>query len=111
MWAVTVIGAPKKAAAQSIESIEKDARGWYDLAQRRYQYRHSDSDYLPARRRGELSGGRDAAVRFGARDGGARDAPEGHRLLPHPGRGAKRGAGGGAGAPADRRRREAAPGG
>src|SRR5215471_499483 len=29
MWAVTVIGAPKKAAAQSIESIEKDARGWY----------------------------------------------------------------------------------
>jgi anthranilate synthase len=29
MWAVTVIGAPKKAAAQKIESIEKDARGWY----------------------------------------------------------------------------------
>src|ERR1041385_4837827 len=29
MWAVTVIGAPKKAAAQTIESIEKDARGWY----------------------------------------------------------------------------------
>ena len=29
MWAVTVIGAPKKAAAQAIESIEKDARGWY----------------------------------------------------------------------------------
>jgi anthranilate synthase len=29
MWAVTVIGAPKKAAAQTIESMEKDARGWY----------------------------------------------------------------------------------
>lgn len=29
MWAVTVIGAPKKAAAQAIERIEKDARGWY----------------------------------------------------------------------------------
>jgi anthranilate synthase len=29
MWAVTVIGAPKKAAAQAIENIEKDARQWY----------------------------------------------------------------------------------
>lgn len=29
MWAVTVIGAPKKAAAQAIENIERDARGWY----------------------------------------------------------------------------------
>ena len=29
MWAVTVIGAPKKAAARAIERIEKDARGWY----------------------------------------------------------------------------------
>src|SRR3982751_4222335 len=29
MWAVTVIGAPKKAAAQAIENTEKDARGWY----------------------------------------------------------------------------------
>src|SRR3954469_19781948 len=29
MWAVTVIGAPKKAAAQTIELLEKDARGWY----------------------------------------------------------------------------------
>ena len=29
MWAVTVIGAPKKAAAGAIENIEKDARGWY----------------------------------------------------------------------------------
>jgi len=29
MWAVTLIGAPKKAAAQVIERLEKDARGWY----------------------------------------------------------------------------------
>ncbi|HEY2014620.1 MAG TPA: anthranilate synthase component I [Bryobacteraceae bacterium] len=29
MWAVTVIGAPKKAAAQTVEMLEKDARGWY----------------------------------------------------------------------------------
>lgn len=29
MWAVTVIGAPKKAAAQAIENLEKTARGWY----------------------------------------------------------------------------------
>jgi anthranilate synthase len=29
MWAVTVIGAPKKAAAQAIEDLEKNARGWY----------------------------------------------------------------------------------
>ncbi|MBM3735690.1 MAG: anthranilate synthase component I [Acidobacteria bacterium] len=29
MWAVTVIGAPKKWAAQAIENLEKSARGWY----------------------------------------------------------------------------------
>src|ERR1022692_359696 len=29
MWAVTLIGAPKKAAAQAVEALEKDARGWY----------------------------------------------------------------------------------
>ena len=29
MWAVTVIGAPKKAAAETIERLEIDARGWY----------------------------------------------------------------------------------
>ncbi len=29
MWAVTVIGAPKKAAAQAVENLEKDPRGWY----------------------------------------------------------------------------------
>ncbi|HEX4134979.1 MAG TPA: anthranilate synthase component I [Bryobacteraceae bacterium] len=29
MWAVTVIGAPKKAAAIAIEALEKSERGWY----------------------------------------------------------------------------------
>ncbi|HEY1336906.1 MAG TPA: anthranilate synthase component I [Bryobacteraceae bacterium] len=29
MWAVTVIGAPKKAAAETVEALEKNARGWY----------------------------------------------------------------------------------
>ena len=29
MWAVTIIGAPKKAAAQAIENLEKRPRGWY----------------------------------------------------------------------------------
>lgn len=29
MWAVTIIGAPKRAAAQAVENIEKNARGWY----------------------------------------------------------------------------------
>src|SRR5580658_8309268 len=29
MWAVTIMGAPKKWAAQAIENLEKDARGWY----------------------------------------------------------------------------------
>jgi len=29
MWAVTVMGAPKKAAAQAIEDLERDPRGWY----------------------------------------------------------------------------------
>jgi anthranilate synthase len=29
MWAVTLVGAPKKAAAMAIEALEKSARGWY----------------------------------------------------------------------------------
>ncbi len=29
MWAVTIVGAPKKAAAQAVEDLEVDARGWY----------------------------------------------------------------------------------
>ncbi|HEV2201715.1 MAG TPA: anthranilate synthase component I [Bryobacteraceae bacterium] len=29
MWAVTIIGAPKKWAAQAVENLEKEPRGWY----------------------------------------------------------------------------------
>src|SRR5208283_3382234 len=29
MWAVTLIGAPKKAASMAIEALEKTARDWY----------------------------------------------------------------------------------
>jgi len=29
MWSVTMIGAPKKAAARAVEDLEKSARGWY----------------------------------------------------------------------------------
>jgi anthranilate synthase len=29
MWAVTLVGAPKKAASNAIETLEKSARGWY----------------------------------------------------------------------------------
>jgi anthranilate synthase len=29
MWAVTLVGAPKKAAAMAIEALEKSPRGWY----------------------------------------------------------------------------------
>ena len=32
MWAVTIIGAPKKWAAQAVENLEKTARGWYGAA-------------------------------------------------------------------------------
>ena len=57
-----MIGAPKKAAAQAIEDLEKDARGWYGgaigmiSAQRRHQYRHHDSHHSPAGRGGRLPG-------------------------------------------------------
>ena len=94
MWAVTVIGAPKKAAAQAIESAGEGRarlvrrRGRHDLAQRRHQHRHPDPHHLSARRHG-------VAIPVGATllydsvpgHGGARNAPQGHRLFPHAGRG------------------------
>ena len=100
MWAVTVIGAPKKAAAQTVEALERDARGWYGGAVGMISLNGDINTGILIRttylRDGmaSLSGGRDAALRFRAGDGGARDAAQGHRLLPHAGRGA----GGGAGA-------------
>ena len=60
MWSVTMIGAPKKWAAQAIEDLEKErARlvrrlGRHDLAGRRNQHRHHHPHHLPARRHGPL---------------------------------------------------------
>ena len=93
MWAVTVIGAPKKAAAQTVESLEKDARGWYGGAVGMISLNGDINTgilhphHLPARRHGPLPGGRHSALRFRPRDGRAGDASEGHRLLPGDGRG------------------------
>ena len=102
MWAVTVIGAPKKAAAQTIENLEKNARGWYGGAVGmlklngdintgiliRTTYLRDGIASYPCRR--------DAALRFrsGRRRGG--DPAQSHRLLPHSGHGAQIGAGAGA---------------
>ena len=61
MWAVTMIGAPKKAAAQAIEASGEERarlvrrRRRHDLAQRRHQHRHPDPHHLSARRHGLLS--------------------------------------------------------
>ncbi len=81
MWAVTIIGAPKKWAAQAIENLEKDARGWYggrrrhDLARWRYQHRHHHPHHPSARWHRQVCRRRDAAVRFDSRSrGGARRA-------------------------------------
>ena len=96
MWAVTLIGAPKKAAAQAIESLEKDARGWYGGAVGMISLNGDINTGIlirttySARRRGALSGGRDAALRFVARDGRSRVPFESYRLLPHAGRGPSR---------------------
>ena len=89
MWAVTMIGAPKKGRrAGHRESGEGRARlvrrrGRHDLAQWRYQHRHPDSHQL-------ICAMASRAIRAGATllydsdpgHGRARDAPEGHRLLP-----------------------------
>ena len=91
MWAVTMIGAPKKAAAQAIEKLEKDARGWYGGAVGMISLNGDINTGILIRtthlRDGmaALSGGRDAALRFRSRDGRARDAAQSHRLLPRTG--------------------------
>ena len=91
MWAVTVIGAPKKAAAQAIENLEKDARGWYGGAVGMLSMNGDINTGILIRTVHLRDGmaryrrGRHAAVRFGS---GARrrgDASEGHRVLPLPG--------------------------
>ena len=97
MWAVTVIGAPKKWAAQAIENLEKERawlvrrRGGDDFARRRYQYRHHHSNDSFEERRGSLRRGRDPALRFRSRERRSRDAGSRRRILP---RHARRGKGG-----------------
>ena len=73
MWAVTVIGAPKKAAAQAIENLEKDARGWYGGAVGMISLNGDINTGILIRtahlRDGvaRVSGRRDAALRFRSR--------------------------------------------
>ena len=92
MWSVTMIGAPKKAAARAIEAIEKSARGWYGGAVGMISLNGDINTGILIR----TTYLRDGVARYpvGATllydsvpgHGGARDAPEGHRLFPHLGR-------------------------
>ena len=94
MWAVTIIGAPKKAAAQAIEDLEKDARGWYGGAVGMLSLNGDintgilDPHRASARRHRALQRRRDAALRFGSGARRAGNAPEGHRLFPRAARSA-----------------------
>ena len=80
MWAVTMIGAPKKAAAQAVENLEKDARGWYGGAVGMISLNGDINTGILIRttylRDGmaRVSGGCDAALRFGSGDGRTGDA-------------------------------------
>ena len=99
MWAVTLIGAPKKAAAQAIESLEKDARGWYGGAVGMISLNGDINTGILIR----TTYLRDGMARYpvGATllydsvpaHGGARDAAQGHRLFPRAGRGGTEGRG------------------
>ena len=88
MWAVTLIGAPKKAAAEAIESLESSARGWYGGAVGMLKLNGDINTGILIRttylRDGiaTLSRGRDAALRLRSGRGRAGNAPQGHRLLP-----------------------------
>ena len=92
MWAVTVIGAPKKAAAETIESLERDARGWYGGAIGMISLNGDINTGILIRttylKDGMASYPVGATLLYGFRpgDGRARDAAEGHRLLPYLGR-------------------------
>ena len=77
MWAVTMIGAPKKWAAQAIENLEKDARGWYGGAVGMISLDGDINTGITIRTihlrdgDGALQRGRDAALRFRSRERGA----------------------------------------
>ena len=89
MWAVTVIGAPKKAASVAVENLEKNARGWYGgavgdaVAQWRHQHRHPDPHHLSARRhRAPIRAGATLLYDSDPGSGRAGDAHQGDRLFP-----------------------------
>ena len=88
MWAVTMIGAPKKWAAQAIEDLEKDARGWYGGAVGMISLDGDINTGITIRTIHLRDGvaayrrGRDAALRFHPRAGRSRMPPEGHGILP-----------------------------
>ena len=96
MWAVTVIGAPKKWAAQAIENLEKDARGWYGGAVGMISLDGDINTGITIRTVHLRDGvaayprGRDAALRFDSGAGRSRMPPESHRLLPGAGRAVRR---------------------
>ena len=94
MWAVTVIGAPKKARRAGYRESGKDGprlvrrRGRHAGAQWRHEHRHPDPDRPPAQRRRRVSDRRHPAVRLGAGTRGAGNPSEGHRFFPRPERSA-----------------------
>ena len=88
MWAVTIIGAPKKWAAQAIENLEKDARGWYGGAVGMISLDGDINTGITIRtihlRDGvrQLRRRRDAALRFDSRRTKSANAPQSHRIFP-----------------------------
>ena len=96
MWAVTIIGAPKKWAAQAIEDLEKDARGWYGGAVGMISLDGDINTGITIRtihlRDGVASYGAGATLLYDSIPAkrGARDAPQSHRLLPRPERRGRR---------------------
>ena len=86
MWAVTIVGAPKKAAAQAIEDREKTPRGWYGGAVGSLSLNGDINTGILIRTihvrdgRCRVSRRRDAALRFHPRNGRAGDATESHRI-------------------------------
>ena len=88
MWAVTVDRRAEESGGADDRGSREDARGWYGGAVGMLSLNGDINTGILIRtihlRDGmaRVSGGRDAAVRLRSRDGGARDAPQGDRLLP-----------------------------
>ena len=90
MWAVTIIGAPKKAAAQAVEDLEKDARGWYGGAVGMISLNGDINTGITIRTvhlkngRRAVCGRSHAALRFRPAVGRRGMPVEGDQLLPRP---------------------------